>query len=343
MNIYEIAQKANVSRATVSRVINHMPGVKDETRRRVEKVINDVNYIPSAAAQTLVSKKSNTIGVLIYNITQPFWAGITSGIENGALQNDYGMFILNSKSHATDWDYQKSYKQNLKRLVRQGVDGIIIGLLNDLDPEDVEFLESINMPFTVVQNSIENSQIVSVNVDNLKASFEATNYLIRLGHRSIIHVTGPMTSGITQKRIEGFTKAMSAAGLPIDSESLVTGGFNFNDGYWAMKRILMRKNRPTAILFSCDAEAFGAIAAAHEMNVHVPEDVSVMGFDGLAREIEFGALLPDLTTMCQPMEDLGIAAVQQLLKLIEGTRPDPPGLYLNMTLNEGKTCCRPQE
>jgi LacI family transcriptional regulator len=342
MNIYEIAQKANVSRATVSRVINHMSGVKEETRRRVEQVISEVNYIPSAAARSLVSKKSNTIGVLIYNITQPFWAGITSGIENGALQNDYGMFIFNSKSHSTNWDYQKAYKQNLRKLVRQGVDGIIIALLNDLDPDDIAFLESVHMPFTVLQNHLENSPIVSVNVDNVKSAFEATNYLIRLGHRSIVHVTGPMTSGIAQKRVEGFTKAMTAAGLPVASDSLINGTFNFNDGYWAMKRILMRENLPTAVLFGCDTEAFGGIAAAREMNVHVPEDISVMGFDGLAREIEYGALLPDLTTMCQPMEQLGGSAVQQLLKLIGGTRPDPSELYLDMTLNEGKTCCRPQ-
>ncbi len=340
MNIYEIARKANVSRATVSRVINNSPGVKEATRLRVMEVINQENYIPSAAARSLVSKTSNIIGLLIYNITQPFWGGIASGVEDGVSQTNYSIFIANSKNRTTSWDYQKAYKQNLRKMVSQGVDGIIIALLNDLDSEDIEFLESIRMPFTVLQSNLRSQNVVSVNIDNVKAAFDATNHLISLGHRSIIHVTGPMISGVSQKRVEGFTQAMAAAGLLVDDNSIMSGSFKFSDGYDVMKQIFQRDKRPTAVLFGCDLGAFGGIAAARDMNIRVPEDISVMGFDGLYQEIEYAALLPDLTTMCQPVEQLGQVAVRQLMDLINGKFPESGSPSLEMILKEGKTCRR---
>lgn len=340
MNINEIADKANVSRATVSRVINNLPGVREETRRRVIAVIHEENYIPSAAARSLVSKTSNILGLLIYNITQPYWGGIATGIEAGVAQTNYGIFIMNSKLHESSWDYQKAYKQKLRNLVGQGVDGIIIALLNDLDSEDIEFLQSINMPFTVLQNNLRYPSVVSVNIDNAKAAYDATNHLIRLGHRSIVHVTGPMISGLSQKRVEGFTQAMGSAGLLVSDQSIMSGSFKFADGYKAMKQILERRERPTAVLFGSDLGAYGGIAAARDMNVRVPEDISVMGFDGLAQEIEYAALLPDLTTMCQPVEELGRVAVGQLIDLINGKKPEKNLTYLQMTLLEGQTCRR---
>ncbi len=338
MNIYEIARRANVSRATVSRVINHLPGVREETRQRVMEVIEEANYIPNAAARSLVSKKSNVIGLLIYNITQPYWGGIAWGIENGVSHTDYGIFIVNSKSHTTAWDYQKSYKEKLRKLVSRGVDGIIIALLNDLDSEDIEFLESIRMPFVVLQNHLRDPRVISVNVENVKGAFDATNYLIGLGHRSIVHVTGPMISGVSQKRVEGFTQAMAAAGLLVDEDSLVAGNFQFSGGYSAMKGILARERRPTAVLFGCDLAAFGGLAAARDLNVSVPEEISVMGIDGLTQEIEYSALLPELTTMCQPVEQLGMVAVQQLQELINEKQPESAALYLDMFLSKGQTC-----
>lgn len=340
MNIYEIAKKADVSRATVSRVINNLPGVREETRRRVLDVISEENYIPSAAARSLVCKTSNIIGLLIYNITQPYWGGIATGIEAGVAETGYGIFIMNSKIHSSSWDYQKTYKQKLRNLVSQGVDGIIVALLNDLDTEDIEFLESINMPFTVLQNNLRYPDVVSVNIDNFKAALDATNHLIHLGHRSIVHVTGPMISGLSQKRVEGFTQAMASAGLLVSDDSIMNGSFKFKDGYAAMQRILERDPRPTAVLFSCDLGAYGGIAAARDMGVRVPEDISVMGFDGLAQEIEYAVLLPDLTTMCQPVEQLGQVAVAQLIGLIGGTLPETNPTYLDMVLKEGKTCRR---
>ena len=337
MNICEIAKKAGVSRATVSRVLNHVAGVKEETRRRVEQVIEETNYIPSAAARSLASRKSNTIGVLIYNITQPFWAGVISGIEDGVSQTDYGLFFTNSKSHVTAWDYQKRYKQSLRSLVRRGVDGIIIAVLDDLDKEDIDFLESTGIPYTVLQNHLDDPRIVSVSADNVQASFDATNYLIGMGHRSIVHVSGPMLSSIARQRLQGYTMAMEQAGIGVSDGDVIGGSFKFNEGYWAMKQILSRPQRPTAVLFGCDLEAFGGIAAAREEKVEIPEEISVMGFDGIAKQLDHRALLPELTTMRQPVDKLGLAAARMLIDQLEGRPLEKTRVDYKMEFCPGKT------
>ncbi|MHB8063227.1 MAG: LacI family DNA-binding transcriptional regulator [Ruminiclostridium sp.] len=338
MNIDLIAKKAGVSRATVSRVINHFPGIKEETRKKVEDVIKEVNYIPSAAARSLVRKKSNIIGALIYNITQPFWGNYISGIESGVDSTDYGLFFANSKKHKTFWDYQKTYKENLKNLVSHGVDGVIMTLLNDLEKEDIDFLESVNIPYIVMQNCLDDPRIVSVNVDNVQGGYDATNYLIGLGHQTIGHITGLITSGIGKARLEGFSLAMEQAGLQVIPDNIVYGGHSFKDGYWGMKQLMTHDNPPTAVFIASDESAYGGIYAAREMNIRVPEDVSVIGFDGIRDTFDHSAYLPVLTTMKQPTHEMGKIAAEMMVAWLDGERPEQPTIIMKATLTEGKTC-----
>jgi DNA-binding LacI/PurR family transcriptional regulator len=338
MNIDLIAKKAGVSRATVSRVINNFPGIKEETRKRVEDVIREVNYIPSAAARSLVRRRSNIIGALIYNITQPFWGNYISGIEDGVAPTDYGLFFANSKKHQTFWDYQKAYKGNLKNLVSHGVDGVIMTLLNDLEKEDIDFLESVNIPYIVMQNCLDDTRIVSVNVDNVQGGYDATNYLIGLGHQSIGHITGLLTSGIGKARLQGFSQAMEQAGLQVSPDNIVNGGHSFKDGYWGMKQLMTHTTPPTAVFFASDESAFGGIYAAREMNIRVPEDVSVIGFDGIRDTFDHAAYLPILTTMEQPTHEMGKIAAEIMVAWLEGQRPELATITMKATLAEGKTC-----
>ncbi|MFA9380369.1 MAG: LacI family DNA-binding transcriptional regulator [Acetanaerobacterium sp.] len=339
MNINEVAKKAKVSRSTVSRVINNHPTVKENTRIAVQRVIDELNYIPNAAARSLASNKTNIIGVLVYNIIQPFWGGIFAGIEQGVSQTDYGLFLANSKSHLDIWDYKNDYKKNLKNLVLHGVDGIIIALANDLEVEDVEFLKMSDIPFVIIQNSLHDDRIACVNVDNITAAYDATRYLIDRGHRHIIHATGPIDSEISKDRMRGFVMSMQEAGLPIDNSSIVNCGFLFNDGYWCMKRLMGQECPPTAILFANDVTAFGAYHAAQEEHVSIPNDISIVGFDQLINEMDVASLLPDLTTMSQPVSEIGIAAAQMLFQQLEGNPPLSPVTF-SLTLHEGVTSRR---
>lgn len=341
MNIDEIAKKVHVSRATVSRVINKFPGVKEETRLLVQAAIDESNYIPSAAARSLASKRSQIIGVLVSNITQPFWSGIISGIEDCVSKTEYGLFLTNSHSLLSHWDYNKEYKRNLRDLVLRGVDGIITSMSTDISMEDVELLEKAEIPFVVIQSNLVDSRVASVNVNNVQGAYTATKYLIDLGHRSIIHASGPLDSAIYRDRTRGFMDAMQDSRLPVDNSSIVPCGSMFTDGYWVMKRLLALKEIPTAIVFSNDNTAYGACLAAREENIPVPDFISIAGFDGLANELDVARLLPDLTTMSQPVVKIGTTAAQMLLRQLGTVCGEMPP-DLSLSLHKGSTCGPPR-
>lgn len=341
MNINEIAQRANVSRSTVSRVLNKHPRVKEETRQAVLRVMEEMHYIPSAAARSLASKRNNIIGMLVYNIAQPFWAGVFSGVEQYISQHtDLGLFLANSKSHLDVRDYKEDYKRNLRNLVQRGVDGVIIALANDVQPDDIDFLQSSQTPFVIIQNYLEDARITSINVDNVDGAYQATRHLLQLGHRHIVHAAGPLDSGISRDRMQGYVQAMQEAGLPLGASSVVNCGFLFDDGYWCMKRLLAEESALTAVLFANDATAFGGYLAAREAGVSIPEQLSVVGFDHLTEEMDVAGLLPDLTTVSQPVLDIGSTAAELLVRQLSGDATVQPARF-PMCLYQGGTTRKP--
>ncbi|MDR2932466.1 MAG: LacI family transcriptional regulator [Oscillospiraceae bacterium] len=336
MTINEIAKKANVSRSTVSRALNNHPRVSAETRQAVLRVVQEMNYIPNAAARSLASKRSSVIGMLVYNITQPFWASVFSGVEQYISgQTDYGIFLANSKSHLEVRDHKDDYKRNLKNLVSRGVDGVIIALANDLRKDDIDFLESSGIPFVIIQNCLEDSRVVSVDVDNVEGAYKATRHLLSLGHKKIMHATGPLDSGIARERRHGYVKAMQEAGVVLYNNSVVDCGFLFGDGYWCMKRMLAEKTIPTALLCANDLSAFGAYFAAKEAGMRIPDDISIAGFDHLAGSMDVSGLLPDLTTMNHPVSEMGNTAAKLLVSQLGGSKAE--SVKFHMSLHEGAT------
>jgi len=338
MNIKKIAEKANVSNATVSRVINNSPGVKDETRKRIEKIIKEENYIPNSFARSLVNKKSYVIGVLVYHIKQPFWIGIIEGVFEAAYDTEYSLFILNSIKNEDTIDYGKNYKKNLYKLIQQRVDGVIIALANKLDDEDIALLQGASMPFVVIQSDKEEKNVSAVNVDNIKGAYDLTKYLIERGHTQIIHFAGGPNSEITNDRAEGFIRAMSESGLETNANCIVNSGSRFKDGYWSMKQAYERKLPMTAIVAYNDAVAYGVYHAAQEIGLNVPDDISIAGFDRIADEIDYYKLLPNLTTMSQPMKKIGIAAFEIVLKLMNSDDEKPMYANFKLDMYEGSTC-----
>ena len=178
MKIDEIAKKANVSRSTVSRVLNNNPNVKAKTRHAVEKVIYEMNYVPNAAARSLVTKRSGVIGVLVYNILQPFWGSIFAGIEQELTQDGYGLMLSNSKSHMDISDFSHNYKKSLRYMLMQNIDGLIFATIDDLDADDISLLENAGKPYVVIQDGMRYKKISSVNIDNAKTAYQATQYLV---------------------------------------------------------------------------------------------------------------------------------------------------------------------
>lgn len=337
MTIEEIAKKTGVSRSTVSRVLNNHPRVKESTREAIWQVINELNYIPNAAARSLASRRTDVVGVLVYNITQPFWAGLFSGIEQYISQNTgYGILLANSKSHLKLRYNRDEHRRNLKNLVQRGVDGLIIALGNDLSPEDIDFLDGSDIPFVIIQSRLHDERVVSVNVDNERGAYLACRHLLEKGHRRIVHAAGPLEGSIARDRMEGFMQAMRDAGAPLSEDSVIQCGFRFDDGYWCMKRLLSQPLDCTAILFPNDAAAFGGHLAAKEAGVAIPDILSIVGFDHLTNEMDMAGLLPDLTTMEQPVSEIGRTAAELLCKKLSGDGP-VQSVAFPMTLHEGST------
>lgn len=337
MNIDEIAKKAGVSRSTVSRVLNNHPRVKDSTRHEIRQVIKTLSYYPNAAARSLASRRANVIGVLVYNITQPFWAGVFSGVEQYVTQNTAcGIILASCKTQAKLRFIKEDHKKNLRNLVQRGVDGLVIALGNDLQPDDIDFLVDSAIPFVIIQSNLHGEGITSVNVDNVAGAYEATCHLLKLGHRNIVHATGPLEGSIARERLEGFTRAMRDKGMPLTEDSVVQSGFLFNDGYWSMKRVLSSQAECTAVLFANDAAAFGGYHAAREAGISVPGKLSVVGFDHLTSEMDIADLLPDLTTMGQPVSEIGSSAADLLFRKLSGENA-VESLALPMSLYRGHT------
>ena len=340
MNIDEIASKAGVSRATVSRVLNNHPSVNEKTRQAIRQIIESMNYIPNAAARSLASKRNDVIGILVYNITQPFWAGIYAGIEQFVSQNtSYGILLANSKSNIRLRSFTKEYKRYIKTLIQKGVDGLIIALENDLQPDDIDFLVASGIPFVIIQNHTKDERITSVSVDNFDGAYQATKYLLKQGHVNILHASGPLDGSIARDRMEGFVKAMQDEGIPLTENSVIPCGFMFEDGYWCMKRLLSKRAEFSAILFANDAAAFGGYLAAKEAGIDIPDALSIAGFDHLTNEMDLAGLLPDLTTMAQPVSDLGKIAADLLIKKLSNAEGVQPVIY-PMTLYKGHTVKR---
>ncbi len=333
MKIDEIAKKAKVSRSTVSRVLNNNPKVHVETRQLVEQVIQEMNYVPNAAARSLASKRSGVVGVLIYNINQPYWSGVFSGIEQEMVDKGFSVLLSNFRNAHT---YVGNRSQSIRNLLLQNVDGIIISLYNDPGPEDLELLRSSGKPFVVIQSNIRDGGFSTVSVDNRSVAYQATEYLIQNGHRNIYHGTGPLANQIANDRLAGYLQAMQDYNLHVTDDQMVNCGSMFDDGYWCMKRIIGRRQLPTAILFHNDITSYGAIQACREEKIRVPEDLSIIGIDHISTMIDFAGMIPDLTTFTLPIVQYGIQAAHLLINQIENVGPTED-VILPCSLYEGST------
>jgi LacI family transcriptional regulator len=332
--IYDIARKAKVGIGTVSRVFNKHPNVSSETRTRVLRIASKLNYHPHPYARGLASRRTNAILAIIPYFTTFFFVEILQAVQASLAGSECDL-ILHGVTHP---EYaERTLKKNI---VRSRVDGMLIFSLKMPEKYAREYT---NSPIPVVLVDTFHPEFDSFTVENVRGAHIATNHLIALGHKRIGILNANLKSTPARERLKGFRSALRKADLPIESslikhsKSSRLDGFTHEDGYNLMKQFLsLGSRRPTAIFVTSDIQASGALQAIDEAGIRCPEDIALVGFDDIELARHIG-----LTTMRQPMSDMGSLAVQRLFERMKDAAIEPihktfvPSLVVRKTTGAG--------
>lgn len=307
ITIYDVAREANVSMATVSRVVNGNPNVKPVTRKKVLEVIERLGYRPNAVARGLASKKTTTVGVIIPDISNIFFAELARGIEDIATMYKYNIILSNS-------DQNKDKELHLlNTMLGKQVDGIVF-MGGNITSEHVGEFEKSPVPIVLAGSIEETEQIPSVNIDYEQAVFDSVKEFIDKGHRQIAFVVGPLHEPKnTERKLKGYQRALQEAGLPYNEELVVEGDYSYDSGLEAFDKLLEAAQRPTAILVGSDEMALGVAHGAQDKGYKIPEDFEVVTSDNTRLSL---MVRPQLTTIVQPLYDIGAVAMRLLTKLM---------------------------
>jgi LacI family transcriptional regulator len=329
ITIREVALHAQVSVTTVSHVINGTRFVSEDAKTRVQAAISALNYVPSAVARSLKSSRTHTVGMMIPNNSNPYFAEIIRGIEDTCFAAGFNVILCNSDD---DPHKQAAY---VRVLSEKQVDGLIV-LSSGGDPELLDTLRSASMPQVVVDREIDDLAADLVEVDHEGGARIAVEHLIGLGHTRIACIAGPHALSSARQRVQGWRSGLQAAGLECDVAMVANGHFTAEGGHAAMRAL--QPLRPTAVFASNDLMAIGAICAAAEAGLHVPRDLSVIGFDDIALAAYSN---PPLTTIAQPKHQTGELAARMLMQRI--AEPDRPlqREILRPTLMPRRSTARP--
>lgn len=330
VTIRDIASLAGVSPATVSRYLNGHITVREETRFRIDDAVRRLNYKPNYLARSLVRKETQTIGVIIPDILNPYYSGLARGVEDEAQGTGWSVVLCNSDNKM---EKELSY---LEMLEYKQVDGIVL-VSSAQSGQHLQKLLDRKVALVLASRQVDGVQVDSVIVANTKGAYEATRHLIRLGHTRIAAITGNLHIRTGRERLEGYRQAMSEAGIPVDERLIATvGDFQREGGYSAMMRLLRRSPWPTAVFAANDLIAVGAMAAIDARGGVVPGDVAVVGFDG----IPLGELVrPRLTTMSVQPRTIGKMACRLLLdRVARGKNPPPRRVMVDARLEIRDSC-----
>lgn len=321
--IDDIAKLANVSKSTVSRVLNNTTPVHEEKRAAVEAAMKELDFKPNVFARSLAGGQSKTIGVLSQHLGSPFYATIAEGIIIHLSGTGYWPMFADSN------DEPKNADQAVDNFLDRKIDGLIFigGMLAE------EKLKEFNarVPTFVVGLELQDAVKRCICVNNELAGYNATKHLIELGHRSIVHVKGIRNHMDAINRFEGYKRALTESGIPIDPELVCEGQFDGQSGYDATMGLLERGKKFTAVFAANDICAMGVKLALHRHSLKVPEDVSVIGFDDQA---EASFTVPPLTTVHQPAFEMGVAAATAIIAMINKKPYSLPELPAEVTVRE---------
>jgi len=308
-----VAQLAEVSKATVSRVLNNSPKVTEKTREKVMKAIKESGYYPSATARRLTTNKAETIGLIIptpqdTTFGNPFYTEILRGFTHQAKIESYDLLL-----------FINEYQFNYSRLFHdRRVDGLLLVGIKRND-KGITQLSKNKFPY-VLTGKIDYKEANYVDADNKGGAYQAVSYLANLGHKKIAYLGGSFEFTFNQERFEGYLKAFKEHNLKYGKELTMESINTQESGYEAMHKLLESSSIPTAVFVANDLDAIGAMKAIREKGLRIPKDIAVIGFDDiqLASYIE-----PPLTTVRQPIYEMGITAISLLVQLIEGKKKEP--------------------
>ncbi|WP_350244052.1 LacI family DNA-binding transcriptional regulator [Deinococcus sonorensis] len=326
-----MAQEAGVSPSTVSRILNGSAGVAADKKRAVEQAVERLGYRPNMMARHLVQGNSRTVGVLTQDIASPFYNDAIRGIEEGLMPHGYSPLMISGHWHSEQEGHA------IELLLGRRVEALIVlgGSVPEAELHDV----AARLPVVVLGRRIERPDFsgFSLVLDNFGGARRATTHLIQLGHRTIGHIMGLPEHADAQERLAGYRAALEDHGLPWDSSLVVQGDFREASGLLGMQRLLELDRPLTAVFCSNDQMAYGARLALYRRGIRVPDDLSLVGFDDLPGS---SYSTPPLTSVRQPVHDLGRRMAEFVLARLNGQTPALPELELELVVRESTALVR---
>ncbi|MBN1451090.1 MAG: LacI family DNA-binding transcriptional regulator [Anaerolineales bacterium] len=312
ITIIDVAREASVSNSTVSRVVNNSERVKPETREKVLSAMARLGYVANQQARSLRGGRSRIVGLVVHEVGNPYIGEIIRGIDEELAANNYRLMLYTTRRHKTR---ESTF---VAEILGGMADGLLVLLPRDLGSY-VKKLKQQRFPFVLIDYPGDENGFSSVIATNWQGAYDATAYLIGLGHTRIGFITGLMEVSAAVKRLEGYKDALSNHNIEYDASLVYEGDFFQPDGFAGAEYLLDLPERPTAIFSSNDVSAFGAIDAIRNRGLRIPDDISVIGFDDIP-QAEYG--IPRLTTVRQPLAYMGRVGIQMLLRRIN--EPDIP-------------------
>jgi LacI family transcriptional regulator len=308
--IYEVSELAGVSVATVSRVVNGSGRVSEKTEKKVLEAMKKLGYRPNSAAQALASNRSNCVGVLVSELHGPFYGALLSAIEE-ALRSA-GKFVIVAAGHSNE----TQEKEGIQALVSRDCDALIVHVEAVADHDLVNY-NAQSAPLVVMNRSVDGLSDRCISLDNKHGGFLATRLLLRLAHRSIAYISGPLGWGDARDRLAGHKAALEEFGLRFDKRLMYEGDYHETGGSRALNHLLNKKIPFSAVVCANDEMAAGAMAVARDRGLSIPDDLSIVGFDNapLSRYV-----YPKLSTVDYPIADMGRMAVRWVLCNVYGEK-----------------------
>ncbi|MBZ0309957.1 MAG: LacI family transcriptional regulator [Anaerolineae bacterium] len=329
--IFDIAERAGVSYSTVSRTLSGFEFVKESTREKVLIAAQELGYVPNQQARSLAGGRSNLIGVLAPTLTNDYTAQIVHGIDDELTKSDFNIILYTTNRH------RGKEAVYVAAIMNGAADALLLIAPSISDPY-LEALREQGFPYVLIDQADQAEQSMAVNTTNRKGAYEATQYLIELGHRRIGFVAGLPQLNSATERLAGYQMALSDYGIPLNHHYIAQGNFIFIDGYNATHELLALPEHPTAIFAANDISALGAMEAIRERNLRIPEDISLVGFDDIPQA---ALAYPKLTTIRQPLHQMGSEAVKLLLEHLEHPSSEMRRILLDTELVIRDSCSSP--
>lgn len=323
MDIAQVARRARVSTATVSRVLNGFPGVRPATVARVQRAVAETNYVPNPNARSLRAGRTRLFGLIVSDVKNPFFPELIDAFES--LASDHGIEVIFTH---TNYDPQR-LQRCIRRMIERSVDAIAV-MTSEVDEAALEQATRAGVPVVLMNQGKLAAAFPNVAVEYATGFREALDHLLALGHRDIGFISGPAGIHSAQGRLNAFKVALRNHGLTVRNEWIATGDLRVEGGRAAMEQLLSRRIRPTAVLASNDLMAVGALQAAQNARIEVPGDLSLIGFD----DLPIAAMVhPPLTTIRHPRREVATAAFDLLWNVQQGKGRSPlPTLHPHLVI-----------